>query len=274
MRSLVAIFFSLITFYSSAQLPEEALQKISNQFPVQKLYLHTDREMYFAGETVWFKAYLLTDYAPDSISTTLYLDLLNDSSRNIIHKIIPLAFGYGLGSFALPDSLLKGNYFIRAYTATMLNSPVNILYTKKILVYSVNQLKQKKTDKEQASLLMNFFPESGNLVTDMMNTVAFKATNKDGSPVTVEGFVLNNREDTVARISTVHDGMGKFEITPLDGEQYTAVLSGDFQGQKFKLPTATRDGISMKVNNRIGGKAFEINQKNDNPFFRVAYILG
>ena len=69
---LLSVLFLLVLHTSSmAQLPAEILDQWSAKSPIEKAYLHFDRENYLAGETIWLKAYLYSDYQPDVISTTL-----------------------------------------------------------------------------------------------------------------------------------------------------------------------------------------------------------
>ena len=43
--------------FAVAQKPLLAMESFASKNPIEKLYLQTDREGYFAGETIWFKAY-------------------------------------------------------------------------------------------------------------------------------------------------------------------------------------------------------------------------
>ena len=64
------IFFTFfICLLSQAQKPEQLLSNWSAKSPIEKVYLHFDRDNYIAGETAWFKAYLYSDYQPDTITT-------------------------------------------------------------------------------------------------------------------------------------------------------------------------------------------------------------
>ena len=69
---------------------------------------------------------------------------------------------------------------------------------------------------------IQFLPEGGNLVENLENNLAFKATYFDGKPAPVKGAVFNNKNEQVAAIKTIHDGMGSFSLTPKSGETYTA----------------------------------------------------
>src|SRR5689334_22651695 len=123
MRKKIYTFFlsTLICCTTKAQKPDELLSQLSDQSPIEKVYLHLDRDIYMSGETIWFKAYLLSDFLPDTISTSLYVELLDETSRIISRKIEPVLFYSARGQIELSDSLSTGSYFIRAYSPTMLN---------------------------------------------------------------------------------------------------------------------------------------------------------
>ena len=125
-KPLMTGFLLVIFIKGIAQKPEDILFQWSEKSPIEKVYLHFDRENYFAGETAWFKAYLYSDYQPDTISSTLYVELLNDSSVMISREILPVIRGNTRGQFELPDTLKTGYYFIRAYSPSMFNLPFGL----------------------------------------------------------------------------------------------------------------------------------------------------
>src|SRR3989304_4444346 len=58
-----------------------ALEKYSETYPQQKVYLHFDKPYYEFGDIIWFKAYLVNalNHMPDKFSTNLYVELINPS---------------------------------------------------------------------------------------------------------------------------------------------------------------------------------------------------
>ena len=115
-RSLLLLSILCLFLGADAQKPEELLGQLAKQSPIEKAYLHFDRDNYLAGETAWFKAYLYSDYQPDTISSVLYVELLNESSVLISRKVLPVLLGCTNGQIELPDSLITGTYFIRTYS--------------------------------------------------------------------------------------------------------------------------------------------------------------
>ena len=93
-------------------------------FPQEKAYLHFDRNHYVAGDTLWFRGYVLNaaSHRPDTLSRFLYVDLLSPTDSVFLKaKIIRINNTYA-GYFPLPDNTREGNYTLRAYTLFMRNS--------------------------------------------------------------------------------------------------------------------------------------------------------
>lgn len=80
---------------------------------------------------------------------------------------------------------------------------------------------------------VEFFPESGELVTGVENRVYFHAHDSVDKPVHVESRILDSRDQEVAAAKTIHEGRGKFSFTPLEGEKYRL---------KIDTPSGAADG--------------------------------
>jgi hypothetical protein len=265
------LFF--ICFTTLAQKPEDILQGLSERSPIEKVYLHFDRDNYMAGETAWFKAYLFSDFLPDTISTSLYVELLNDSSVIVSRKILPVFLGNSNSQFELPDSLKTGYYFIRAYSPSIFTRDPDFICQQNLFIYGKKNSNAAVLEKPKA-LRLEFFPEGGNFITGSINTVAFKATNENGLPVTISGNIKNEKDEVLAPFTVFHDGMGMFDLNPLANEKYYAVLNDDATGHKYYLPGQTDKGIVFKVISTGRKKYFELLQQINNPSFKAAYMIG
>lgn len=272
LRKGIVSLLLLISITSFAQEPGQLLAEWAVKAPIEKVYLHFDRENYIAGETVWFKAYLYSDYQPDTISTTLYTELLNEKGILLQRVALPVLLGMASGHFELPDTLATAVYLIRTYSPTMLNQDAEFAGKQQINVYG----KKNKTINTpvRQSLRLEFFPEGGNLLNGFAGTVAFKASTPNGLPASAKGKILNDKNDLITTFSSYHDGMGMFELTPRAGEKYFAQIDGDNTVQKYELPAAADKGISLALIPHPQGNFFEIKQRNDDPAFQVAYMIG
>ncbi|MFM9908511.1 MAG: hypothetical protein ACKVOW_04145, partial [Chitinophagaceae bacterium] len=162
-KELLTITLLLLCFFLAGQKPRQVLQQLKDSFPQERLYIHYDKEVYLAGETIWFKAYLLNGFLLSDLSANLMVELINENNRIILEKRLPVLAGTVNGNFDLPDSLLPGNYIVRAYTPWMLNFDKNFLYHKSIYIYKPVQTEAQQ-QKSNSSYIVNFFPEGGDLV--------------------------------------------------------------------------------------------------------------
>lgn len=257
-----------------SQKPEELLTQWHLRSPIEKVYLHFDRDNYLAGETAWFKAYLFSDFQPDTISTVLQVELLNESTVLVSRKILPVVLGTTNGQIEFSDSLPAGNYSIRAYSPSMLNNGTGYEYRKNISIFGKKQTNPNISISGDKSVRLEFFPEGGNLVTGFTNTIAFKATDENGLPVGISGSISNEKNEVVANYTTYHDGMGMFELTPGEHEKYFTLVSDKTGTKKVYLPEAMSNGIVLTMIPHPQGSFFEIKQHYSNPSMHAAYMLG
>ncbi|RLD47908.1 MAG: hypothetical protein DRI97_19215, partial [Bacteroidetes bacterium] len=113
MKTYISIFLFTILL---SLLPATLLSQDSIQY--RKLYLHTDREQYFLGDTIWYKGYYLdgqsNKFVPGLI--TMYVDVINESGATVIDQIQAIDNGAAAGAMNIPTILEPGNYMIRAFT--------------------------------------------------------------------------------------------------------------------------------------------------------------
>ena len=111
-----------------------ALEQGSASQVQEKVYVHTDNQCYFVGDTLWYKAYVVRadDLRPTDMSRLLYVELLSPDGLLVERQtVIVSPKGYTCGQFALRDSLYSGYYELRAYTRWMLNFNVRPHYYRR-----------------------------------------------------------------------------------------------------------------------------------------------
>jgi len=224
---------------------------------IEKAYLQFDKPYYAAGDTMYFKAYVTIGerHQLSDMSGVLHVDLIN--TNNKINQSIKLLLDTGVtwGDFALPDTLPKGNYRVRAYTQWMRNNGETDFFDKTIAIGSARN--EKKPENNNASPHealpkpdLQFFPEGGRLVAGVRSRVAFKAIDGKGMGIGAKGQVFDGENHLITSFETSHLGMGCFYLEPADGETYKAkvVYAGDAQ-DVIQLPGAASRGIALSVNN-------------------------
>ena len=71
---------------------------------------------------------------------------------------------------------------------------------------------------------LSFFPEGGNLVEEVNSRIAFKALDSYGQPSDIEGRILDEENRLITSFKSFHDGMGAFNLKPLNGTKYHAII--------------------------------------------------
>jgi len=222
--------------------------------PAEQAYLQFDKPYYAGGDTIYFKAYVTMGerHLLSVISGVLHVDLINTKDRIDQSIKLRLADGVAWGDFALPDSLPKGNYRVRAWTQWMRND--SNFFEKAIPVGSLQNTKVTESGKSLAAVSakpdVQFFPEGGNLVAGIRSKVAFKAIGPNGLSIAIRGVVIDNDNKEIVSFASVHLGMGSFEFVPEPGKTYHAKLTYA-NGMKglADLPQPEEKGIALSVNN-------------------------
>jgi len=251
------LVFQLSVFLAAAQKTDNALETLLKNHPVEKLYIHYDKDYYVPGETVWFKAYLLSDGKPSGISNHFYLQLTDASGKVIINQHYPVMGAVVKGSIPLPDTLTQGNYYVRALTPYMLNYDESFIYTKNIVV---GRPSPPSTMPAPALSSLQFFPEGGQLIDGILVVTAFKATDQYGRPAEADGIIRTDDGSTIASFHAYHDGIGKVQFKPQAGKKYFAEVETAAGKRSFPLPAVQASGVSIRIQNEKGGKKFLISR--------------
>lgn len=89
----------------------------------EKVYLHTDKPYYYAGDSLFFKGYFAygNPYLRDGLSEVLHVEVISNARDILLAKKFPIRDGIVVGDLLLPDSLDGEQYYLRAYTNWMRN---------------------------------------------------------------------------------------------------------------------------------------------------------
>tara|TARA_R110000868_G_scaffold68720_1_gene203190 strand:- start:17778 stop:20237 length:2460 start_codon:yes stop_codon:yes gene_type:complete len=263
--------FLAFVFIHSLSFSQTTSSDAQEPFPIpdiEKTYVHTDRSYYTMGESVWYKAYVV--YAYNNLlfdkSNVLYVELISPDSKIIARNKTRLEQGLGHGDFKLTDStgVKPGRYQIRAYTNWSRNFGTDFIFEKEIEILDVfdshgdDENVVFKSDEKTATenstnvipntFSVQFFPEGGSLIENIISAVAFKAVDQQGKPIAVQGKVFDSDGKLIDLLGSVHDGMGKFHIKPINGKQYYALVK-TLNGSEIKipLPKAKKQGYLLSL---------------------------
>ena len=247
----------------AAREPGEKLQQYARNAPLQKVYLHFNKDSYQAGEVMWFNSYLVNSvtHLPDTTPTNIFIDLISSSGIVMEKRVLLAENGSAKGDISLPLILPDGNYRIQAYTDPMRNFGDELYFTR--YFYITNKKYEDMISRSQvgANKRFNkalqvsaedyeivFFPEGGEMIQGVNNRIAFKAVDALGHGLDARGTIVDQGGNELVNFNTLHSGMGSFEFKPEAGSSYRALVS--FMGnrqQVFDLPGAMRNGIALRL---------------------------
>lgn len=259
----LSLLMLLIGIYAKGQTNTSASPSTFKLF-FEKVYLHTDRDTYVKGDTLWFKAYLTDAQTnkPAKTSNTLYVDLIAPDAHVVTTEFVRLNDGFGNADIELVDTLAAGKYRLRAYTNWMKNFGDVFIYEKEITIAGLPQpvavIPTEKPSKKAgnakaipvvASALPNvrFFPEGGSMITGISGLVAVKAEDANGKGIPTTGAVLSAAGDTITRFKCDDLGMGLFALLPVQGQTYRAVATVANKHIPVQLPPALSQGLGLQV---------------------------
>ena len=244
-KTILLSFIFSFSYALNAQDIDAHIAAYASTYSPERAYIHYDKSAYTVGETIWFKAYLMSETFPAEESKTLYIDWIDDKGNLLLHAVSPLIEATTNGQFEIPLDYKGKSLNVRAYTKWMLNFDSAFLYNKTIPV-----LTKEKSSTATKNIIpaISFFPEGGDIIQGISNKIAFKANDQWGRPVKVKGIVINSLGKTEDDITTIHDGMGYFVLTPKPGLTYTAKWK-DEKGVEHNtaLPKVKDNGATLQV---------------------------
>jgi len=207
----------------------------------EKIFVHTDREMYLAGEIIWFKLYYTnagTNKLMD-LSKVAYVEVIDKNQKPVLQAKISIEKGTGNGSLYLPVSLTSGNYQLRAYTNWMKNFSTDYFFNKNIsIINSLLKPEKLQSDVASARYDIQFFPEGGQIIENLPGKISYRATDDQGKGVSFNGTLVDQDNIVLVRFKPLKFGIGSFSFIPEAGKTYRALIELPGETISREIPIA------------------------------------
>ena len=218
------------------------------------IYLATNKDIYVAGEDLWFNAVVLDAQHRHLSDTdkTLYVQLVNQYTDSVAwQEIYSIHKGLANGHVYLPQTLGEGMFQLRAYSAHSW-SPGHKYFYQAVpvrIVSAPRAIRRKSPDwshkeKPAPGMKLGIFPEGGQLVANVENRVAVQAANSSGIPVEAKATVLKNNRPVLS-FTTSRYGTAAFKIVPEPAAQYT--IRFDASDTIYAFPKTQEKGMAIQV---------------------------
>ena len=235
-----------------AQEPLARFDAYTQLLSPEKLYLQTDREVYCAGDTVWFKAYLenasrlaefpacnyvYVELIATMVEKNVNLDKYVEQESVRVRVKVKRRDGVLSGWLKIPDNLNTGVATLRGYSYWMLNREPEYMFHKDIELRNpmkddyVGQMVQdevrekniyaeagvadpfaKEKQDGKRKVDVQFLPESGRWMQGMTARLGIRAVDEAGHGIRTNGDIFAD-EEPVGRFETDAHGLGIVELT-------------------------------------------------------------
>lgn len=234
----------------------------SSTYQSEKIFVHTDKDSYVSGDTIWLKAYVFeaTSHHLSQKSQVVYLLLQNKLNKIIKEAKVVVQNGHANSQFILPKNLVSGQYELTAYTNLMRNYSEKAFYTRNIKIVGtipapIGLLSSKNLAKPEVV----FYPEGGQLVDGISSKVAIKFNNFPSLPKSFEGKIEDSTGKLVTTFYPDLQKIGTFILKPTSGMKYFAVFTHAGKVFKEMLPAAQTIGYVLATDNVVFSDGVLIN---------------
>lgn len=165
-RNDILLGYLLVLLSATGVRAESLLKRFETQrleYPQEKIYVHTDRNYYMGGDTIWLRAHVVdaASHRPVSMSKYVYVELKAPSDSLLSHVKIKEQDGVYSGYIPLPQDLIEADYTLTAYTYFMQNAGSDYFFKENLTIGSPLSTKYKITtdyryDDESGDLHIDF----------------------------------------------------------------------------------------------------------------------
>ncbi len=257
---VICLLHGFINIYAQSYSSESLLKNFSKlqiESLQEKIFLHTDRTCYVAGETIWFKIYYVDGYQHKlfDLSKVAYIELLDQKNNPVAQEKMQLQNGLGQGFLTILTTTSSGQYHVRAYTNWMKNFDPAFYFHQSITI--VNTLKKPEVTKvlpNAKEFDIQFFPEGGNLILGLPSKIGVRAVDQNGNGLEFKGLIIDPTGDTITSFSSSKFGLGNFSFTPKQLDNYSAVLAlSSGKKMKLSLPAIASSGYTINMIEKDNG---------------------
>ena len=215
------------------------------------VYAHLNKSTYLKDESIGFTAYVL-NAKENTLSTktkNLYC-VITDKNNNVIkQKLLNVKNGIANNVFNIDSLFVSGDYQFKAFTNWMLNFEQQNYFVQPFKVIDLDDDDALKKEIPSTDLDIQFLPESGHLINNVVTTMGVIVKNYIGNGLTnIKGKVVDNENNIVTQFSLNDLGIGRFYMLPNSNKNYSAEI--DYNGKKLIFPIKTninKQGVNLKL---------------------------
>ncbi|MCB2219807.1 MAG: hypothetical protein KQI35_05370 [Bacteroidetes bacterium] len=220
----------------SLVLPERAPEKVT---------LLTDRNLYIAGENIWFSAscFLKDGKGSSPVSNILYVELYDVHQKIFVQEKFMLANGSTSGMISIPEELPSAHYFIRAYTQLLRNYPPESYFNGSIAILNPEFPPVQPDIITEPQLLTQF----GALIPGIPNRIALQYPAYRSNDI-ISLTIMDTSGFERGNLNWFNNGLATGIFTPSDTNAYFIRMMMDHNDTlDLSLPDVRKDIAAMQT---------------------------
>lgn len=221
----------------------------SNAQNLPQIYVHTDRSIYSPGDTVWFKAYIMSEGQLNPSVKNLYIDWADSSGRVLENNVYIASEGYSLGQYIIPETYGFPFLYLNAYTGNIQDKGY-LGYTKSLHILTDFQRESLSGTNEK---LMVIRPQGNQLVKGLNNTIAMRSEQRNGIFL-YKAELLDVNYDVLTSVVSDSSGLASLDFVPEDSKYAIRWDDGRGTVKVEALPSVRPEGIVMDVIGQDGNR--------------------
>ncbi len=200
-------------------------------FPQEKIHIHTDRDVYISGETIWFRAHVADAvlHTPKS-NQYVHAELINPLDSIVERIKVRPDSGAFRGHIELDQTLPEGDYTLHAWTENMLNPGADYTFRKKIRVEGPLSA--------TVNTVITFRHEKGDRYTV---DVSFEEI-KSGEKIMPQGLRMRVNREPVADIDPDRDTVARYSFRlPAESDRRVLYIESSKSREYSVIPAPDDD---------------------------------
>lgn len=270
-KQLLLVALLLNTFIFSAQnLLSEAIQKdlsAYEQLPQELVHLHLNKAKYVMGEQIAFSAYVVNkqNLKPSEEAKNLYVQIKDSTNQIVYEDLYLINQGTAHNTIKIDSTFQKGNYTITAFTNWMRNFKEHNYFSDQIQIFDLKTT-MPVSENETKGIDIQFLPESGHLINNVLTSVGVIVKNKQGLGISgAQIKITDSKNKLLSSFELNKMGIGKFLLMPNTNLKYKATITFP-NGKSIIKPIYLKiepQGIGLKISNSKDALRLEVKTNSE-----------
>ncbi len=267
--SFYCFLFCLISFSQTPSNQEKIKTLLDTYFLDEREIIHVqfNKNIYLNNEDIAFKGYVFSknNTIPLKNSSNIQLIIYNEKEEIIQKQLLYTANGMFSGGIHLNKNFKTGKYLFHFHTNWMNNFKEDDSFSQTVEIYDINEPFHFKTNEPNLKTAkISFFPEGGNIIDGISNTIGVKITDCNNKGIELNNvLILDSKSNEVSHFNTNKMGNGVLFLTADSKEKYTLKTQSKLQNITQDLPIIQQTGIAISYNNNLPNNKLAISVKTN-----------